>query len=134
MQQQSIVTVRHNHPEAGVHLLGMENGCAKLRIKQTPSSRKVTRDCITTCAAAHPENDQSRLASACLCLNSLKNSRHLQQEGEAGVAVGDMLAAAMLHVHQAHDDLAQHRQRHVDAARLLQPIARRAGLPLPLAA
>ena len=58
----------------------------------------------------------------------------LQQEGEAGVAVGHVLAAPVLRVHQAHDDLPQHREAHVDAARLLQALARGTGLPLPLRA
>jgi hypothetical protein len=60
--------------------------------------------------------------------------RHLEQEGEAGVAVGDVLAAAVLHIHQAHDDLAQHGEGDIDAGRLLQPLPRRPRLPLPLAA
>ena len=45
-----------------------------------------------------------------------------------------MAAAAVLRVDERHDDLAQHREADVDAGRLLQPLARRAGLPLPFAA
>ena len=35
--------------------------------------------------------------------------KHLQQEGEAGVAVGDVTTATVLGVDERHDDLAQHR-------------------------
>lgn len=58
---------------------------------------------------------------------------HPEQEGEAGVAVGDVQDPPPLEVHQAHDDLAQHREADVDAGRLPQPLPRRPALPLALA-
>lgn len=62
-----------------------------------------------------------------------QNGAHPQQEGEAGVAVGDVLDPPPLEVHQAHDDLAQHGETDVDPGRLPQPLPRRPALPLALA-
>ena len=47
----------------------------------------------------------------------------LQQEGEAGVSVGDVTMAAVLSLHQLVDDQAQRAQALVDAAGLLQALA-----------
>ena len=68
------------------------------------------------------------------CSSAAARAADLQQEGEAGVAVRYMLAAPVLRVHEAHDDLPQHREADVDAARLLQALAGGTRLLLPLRA
>ena len=59
---------------------------------------------------------------------------HLQEEGKAGVSVGDVAVRAALHVDKGHDDVAQRAQRLVDAGGLPQPLPRRPRRLLPLRA
>ena len=78
-----------------------------------------TREEISPAAAGSAWSPDT--GCACSCRPPERRS-HLQQPGQLGVPIRDVLALA---VHQGGDDVSQRRQRQVDLGSLLQPVSSR---------